>query len=435
MIPSENAKGESSPAVVRTETSCHALTGWPSPGDGRLRRRAHTYEADGRPLLSPLHRWVDDHDAPIREEDEFDEELGRQRALSEPDFVFRPPVPPFDETGRSQVTRRRRRAVSEGLPPRTTSPSRMWAHRSENQPLDESIAPHSAVAASNEGSGSFSLTPPRQQRSSPDVVMDTLPQQTTMAIATTPLNGTQGDQNPPTNNQVDRERLARIRWIRINRRFQFVITMVALLFSLLLFAILICWVVFTSAYILAFDKACDVPIKPYYWLVTFQLLLDVFRSDIMRSLFNWSPSSGSTQRVPCRVIMYNVGYLIFAGLVLRLGLLSVFIFDNTCHKNAPELYNSAAAYVSLSLAAWTTIVCGYLIPFFVVAALLTWNGYNPSAHSETGDPTLGTVFPAAYSSTGAPPGCIDQLHVLRRDELPSRPGECCICIEEFNEQE
>lgn len=52
----------------------------------------------------------------------------------------------------------------------------------------------------------------------------------------------------------DPNREARTRWIRINRRFQLIITVVALIFSLLLFAILVCWVVFTSAYVVSIDK-------------------------------------------------------------------------------------------------------------------------------------------------------------------------------------
>ena len=55
---------------------------------------------------------------------------------------------------------------------------------------------------------------------------------------------TSGDELPVIS---DPERAARIRWVRINRRFQHVVTWVALLFSLLLFAILICWVMLTSA--------------------------------------------------------------------------------------------------------------------------------------------------------------------------------------------
>jgi hypothetical protein len=54
--------------------------------------------------------------------------------------------------------------------------------------------------------------------------------------------------------EEDPNREARTRWIRINRRFQLIITVVALIFSLLLFSILICWVVFTSAYVLSIDK-------------------------------------------------------------------------------------------------------------------------------------------------------------------------------------
>ena len=58
----------------------------------------------------------------------------------------------------------------------------------------------------------------------------------------------------PTITDDDPNREARTRWIRINRRFQLIITVVALIFSLLLFGILVCWVVFTSAYVVSIDK-------------------------------------------------------------------------------------------------------------------------------------------------------------------------------------
>eukprot|EP00522_Entomoneis_paludosa_P018258 CAMPEP_0172450520 /NCGR_PEP_ID=MMETSP1065-20121228/8822_1 /TAXON_ID=265537 /ORGANISM="Amphiprora paludosa, Strain CCMP125" /LENGTH=946 /DNA_ID=CAMNT_0013202309 /DNA_START=140 /DNA_END=2980 /DNA_ORIENTATION=+ len=255
-------------------------------------------------------------------------------------------------------------------------------------------------------------------------------------------SGSQGGGQGPdgTNTQVDdAERQARIRWIRINRRFQFVITVVALMFSLLLFAILICWVVLTCTFVLAFDKSCDAPLKPYFWLVTLQLVMDVFRSDIMRLVFQWD--ANSNQRIPVRVIAYNITYLIYALLVLRLGIRSVFIESNTCRKTAPELYNTSIAFVSLSISAWATIVCGYLIPFCVVAALLTCNGYNPTSQTRAENVTLadGTtqpVFPAAYATTGAPPGTVDRLAVVQLENLRDCPShECCICMEDFKSQD
>mmetsp|Transcript_17954 Transcript_17954/g.48788 ORF Transcript_17954/g.48788 Transcript_17954/m.48788 type:complete len:912 (+) Transcript_17954:166-2901(+) len=235
----------------------------------------------------------------------------------------------------------------------------------------------------------------------------------------------------------DSERQARIRWIQINRRFQFVITVVALIFSLLLFAILICWVIFTSSYVLAFDKDCDLPLKTYFWLVTLQLVLDVFRNDIMRHILRWE--ANSNQRAPARIVAYNGGYLVYAAIVLHIGIRSVFIDSGTCPQTSPELYNAALAFVSLSISAWATIVCGYLLPFCVVAAMLTCNGYNPTTQTRAGgDNTFvgpggaQPVFPAAYATTGAPPGTVDKLVTVRLESRSDvSTAECCICMEDF----
>jgi len=95
---------------------------------------------------------------------------------------------------------------------------------------------------------------------------------------------------PPIDPELNPEQQARICWVRINRRFQLVITIVALLF-----AILICWVVLTIAYVISFEKSCAIPLKRYFWLVTLQLVLDVFRSDIMRFVFHWDPGSNEVR--------------------------------------------------------------------------------------------------------------------------------------------
>ena len=59
-----------------------------------------------------------------------------------------------------------------------------------------------------------------------------------------------------TTSTAEPNRRARSRWIRINRRFQFILSMVALIFSLLLFAILVCWVLLTSTYVISLEKVC-----------------------------------------------------------------------------------------------------------------------------------------------------------------------------------
>lgn len=113
------------------------------------------------------------------------------------------------------------------------------------------------------------------------------------------------DPNTPSSSD-DPNAEARIRWIRINRRFKFMISSVALIFSLLLFCILIAWVLLATTYAVSNKKPCDVPLKQYFWLVSTQLLLDVFRADIMKWLCQWPHSH---RRVPPRVILYNVAYV------------------------------------------------------------------------------------------------------------------------------
>jgi hypothetical protein len=233
-----------------------------------------------------------------------------------------------------------------------------------------------------------------------------------------------------TESDSDPHREARERWAQINRGFQVVITVVALVFSLLLFAILVCWVILTGAYVATLEKTCDVPLRTYYWLVTVQLILDVFRTDIMRLFFRWD--ANSDQRIPCRVITYNFAYLTYALLVLRMGVDSILWQDkSTCRNTAPELFQVSSAFVYLSSAAWSTILFGYLVPFCFVAIILTWNGYTPSADSQS--QYRFTVFPTAMS---APPGCVDQLRVVQLDEFPTQyPLECCICMENFTSSE
>mmetsp|Transcript_22094 Transcript_22094/g.46600 ORF Transcript_22094/g.46600 Transcript_22094/m.46600 type:complete len:1058 (+) Transcript_22094:244-3417(+) len=259
------------------------------------------------------------------------------------------------------------------------------------------------------------------------------------------------DPNPNTSTRSasDPNRRARIRWMRINRRFRCLVTSVAVLFSLLLFCIVIAWVLLTSTYVLSHNKECDVPLKAYFWMVSLQLILDIFRADIMRWLCRHETDSG--RRLPPRVIMYNVAYLIYAMLVLRLGVRSVFITESTCSSTAPELFYASLIFVCLSMMAWAIILLGYLIPFCFVAILLTRNGYFPNgdiassrgvmggrrARIGTGRISgfVGEVFPNTCSNP-APPGTADRLRMVLLHELPdSYQKECCICMMEYKDGE
>jgi hypothetical protein len=124
--------------------------------------------------------------------------------------------------------------------------------------------------------------------------------------------------------------------------------------------------------------------------------------------------------------------LIYAVLVLRMGVNSVFLRDDeTCSETAPELFQSSTVFVCLSIGAWSTIVLGYLVPFCFVATLLTLNGYSPAM--DTNREREGThfpgVFPAAYTNNAAPAGCIDQLRTVLLEEFPDDyPTECCVSM-------
>ena len=237
------------------------------------------------------------------------------------------------------------------------------------------------------------------------------------------------DSPTSSDSEEDRRRDARNHWLRINRRFQVVISVFSFIFSLLLLSIILCWVVLTSAYVVSIEDECDVPLKLFFWLATVQLVVDVFRNDIIRVFLCWD--TNSTQRMPCRVILYNASYLIYALVVLRLGVYCVFIESTTCNETASQLFLTSSIFVTLCLAAWGTIVIGYLLPFCVVAALLTTNRYIIPPPVNRRD-NASNPFSMFSSAAGAPPGCIDELAVIHLQDFPvDYPRECCICIENF----
>ena len=220
------------------------------------------------------------------------------------------------------------------------------------------------------------------------------------------------------------------RWIRVNHCINCTITMVALIFPLLLFLILVCWVVLTSAYVVSIDKPCDVPLKFYYWFATFQLILDIFRGDIMRVLFCHEPNDYLRQRPPRRIVIYNTIYLIFAMVVLYTGVRSVFIGHSTCSNTAPELFQTSKVFIVLSISAWISVLFVYLLPFFFIAIFLTRHGYLPPSTLRDRDLVLrGNIF---SRNQNAPPHCIEYLRDIKIEDFPSSyPNECCICMVDF----
>ena len=108
-------------------------------------------------------------------------------------------------------------------------------------------------------------------------------------------------------------------------------------------------------------------------------------------------------------------------LVLRLGLTSVFLSpESQCRRTAPQLYQTATVFVSLTLGAWSVVLFGYVIPFICVIIILTRNGYVSTSDMVA----WGNVFP--NGSRGAPEGTIDLLKVISMDEAPE--AECCVSI-------
>lgn len=147
-------------------------------------------------------------------------------------------------------------------------------------------------------------------------------------------------------------------------------------------------------------------------------------------------------------IVYNVAYLIYAMLVLRVGILSVFVYEQTCSSTAPELFYASAVFIMFSLVAWALIVLGYLIPFCFVALILTQNGYFPNGdlassrgvmggrRARIGTGRIGDIVGEAFPNTGsnpAPPGCTDRLRVVLLNEFPEAyQKECCVSDVSFS---
>ena len=87
-----------------------------------------------------------------------------------------------------------------------------------------------------------------------------------VALETTSNNDIAADNVSDATNEsasADPDRQARARWIRINKRFKCIITSVAVLFSLLLFFIVISWVILAATYVLSHKKVCIVTLLAY----------------------------------------------------------------------------------------------------------------------------------------------------------------------------
>lgn len=116
-------------------------------------------------------------------------------------------------------------------------------------------------------------------------------------------------------------------------------------------------------------------------------------------------------------------------IVLRIGVTSVFLTrDSTCPETADNLFKTTRVFVTISVIAWLLILFGYLIPFCVVAILLTRNGYSPANEDDDHGPNFG-VFPLPNTNNGAPPHCITLLKTVRLEDFgEDYPRECCVSL-------
>jgi hypothetical protein len=228
---------------------------------------------------------------------EEDEPLSRQRAFSEPER---------NQTGPWRAFFRKRESVP-------VASSRQMYSQSNNSVVSSSSAPRTPVRPNLNG---FLPLDTMIDESS-----DRLNQVSFQLGSLQDEQGIEMRSHPPIgvidienrNNtfvQDDPNREARRNWIVINQRFQLVIMIVGVIFSFLVFAIMVTWVVLTSAYVVSIDDPCDLPLKAYFWLATIQLMLDVFRIEIMRNILRYDHNE-SHRQIPTRVIFYNLAYVSF----------------------------------------------------------------------------------------------------------------------------
>ncbi|GFH47192.1 E3 ubiquitin-protein ligase RNF128 [Chaetoceros tenuissimus] len=234
----------------------------------------------------------------------------------------------------------------------------------------------------------------------------------------------------------DPYREARRNWVRITRRFHVLLIVVGTIFSFILLSIMVTWVVLMSAYVVSIDDVCDLPLKPYFWLATVQMLLDVFRKEIMKQVFRFDPNRQEHQTIPTRVVCYNIAYITYALLVLRMGVLNIFSSgDSECPHTAKKLFNTTRVFVCMTMAAWFVVLFGYLIPFTIVAFQLTRNGYSPATELNDDERQRFGVFPLPNRNR-APSNCIEKLHTIEfSDFREDFPRECCICMSDFSTRE
>ena len=105
-------------------------------------------------------------------------------------------------------------------------------------------------------------------------------------------------------------------------------------------------------------------------------------------------------------------------IVPEIGISSVFLTrESTCPQTATNLFNTTRVFVTISpgVTAWLLIRFGYLIPFYIIAILLTRNGYSPATEDNQHGHNFG-VFPLPDTNNGAPPNCITILKTAVRLE-------------------
>uniref|UniRef100_A0A7S1BW70 RING-type domain-containing protein n=1 Tax=Corethron hystrix TaxID=216773 RepID=A0A7S1BW70_9STRA len=276
---------------------------------------------------------------------------------------------------------------------------------------------------------------------------------------------------------------------RFEEWFERTVATMRSLFNTVLIAILICWVILTITFVRDLSNTCNTLIQKFYWIATLQLMSLLLRTDILRNFLCYDPNINRGLPLPLRVVTLNLLYILFLLYVLLRGFYLAFIQENHCTQNV-ELFITLRIYISLHYAALAIVVFGYGIP---ICALARWvvggRGADPAPRGRIFDSMIRTTSAGPYGGSGrrfpdiftlggtsaatagtartnrtmgmttmefpgtgdivlpdnlrsrrnfsgAPPTFIDEMRQVKKaDFLESYPTECCICMNDFEDED